>query len=301
MRNLGPAFMDRAYCPGTDFMRRLSQYCGYCDTLSAGLNVIISELDGGFHMNKPLFVGITILVLATAGSARAADVLVGAAPVAGPPPVFYNWTGLYLGGNVGGHFGNDDISTSSLAAIDTISSTSLKPQGALAGLQVGYNWQIGNVLLGIELDGNWMDGTASRTLTNFAAPLNRGDVLATDVNPVFLTTLRPRLGVIFDRWLLYVTGGVAFTTIKTTDSFTIQGRPAFTTSNSATRTGETIGGGLEYAFLDSWTFKAEYLYTSFGSYDTDIENNILVHHKYSDNIARIGLNYRFFGPVYWKY
>jgi outer membrane immunogenic protein len=98
-----------------------------------------------------------------------------------------------------------------------------------------------------------------------------------------------------------VTGGVAFTTIKTTDSFTIQGRPAFTTSNSATRTGETIGGGLEYAFLDSWTFKAEYLYTSFGSYDTDIENNILVHHKYSDNIARIGLNYRFFGPVYWKY
>ena len=255
-------------------------------------------------MIKPLLAGLaglTVLTLEAAGSARAADVLVGAAPVAGPPPVVYNWTGFYLGGNVGGHFGNDDISTTTgVAAIDTISSTALKPQGVLAGLQAGYNWQIGNVLVGIELDGNWMDGTASRTLTNFGPPLNRGDVLATDVNPVFLTTVRPRLGVVFDRFLVYVTGGLAVSTFKTTDSFT-QGGTVFATSKSTTRTGETIGGGLEYAFLDSWTFKAEYLYTSFGSYDTDIQNNTVVHHKYSDNIARIGLNYRFFGPVYWKY
>ena len=252
-------------------------------------------------MIKRLLAGLTVLTLAAAGSARAADVLVGAAPVAVPPSVVYNWTGFYLGGNVGGHFGNDDISTTTgLVGIDAISSTSLKPRGVLAGLQAGYNWQIDKVLVGIEFDGNWMDGTASRTLTNFGPPLNRGDVLATDVNPVFLTTIRPRLGVVFDRFLVYVTGGLAFATIKTTDSFT-QGGTVLATSTSTTRTGETIGGGLEYAFLDSWTFKAEYLYTSFGSYDTELQNNIFVHHKYSENIARIGLNYRFFGPVYWKY
>jgi opacity protein-like surface antigen len=73
-----------------------------------------------------------------------------------------------------------------------------------------------------------------------------------------------------------------------------------------TRTGETIGGGLEYAFLDSWTFKAEYLYVSFGSFDTTIQRpvtpvSLSLQHKYSDNVARLGLNYRFFGPVYWKY
>jgi outer membrane immunogenic protein len=257
-------------------------------------------------MIKRLLAGITILALAAGGSARAADVLVGGAPIVPPPPlpVFYNWTGFYLGGNIGGHFGgNVDISTTTgLAQVDLLTPTSLTPQGALAGLQAGYNWQIGNVLLGIELDGNWMDGTASRTLTNFPPPLNRGDVLSTSVNPVFLTTVRPRLGVIYDRLLVYVTGGVAFSTIKTTDSFTTQGGTVlFSTNTSETRTGETIGGGLEYAFLDSWTLKAEYLYTSFGSFDTDIQNNIVVHHKYSDNIARIGLNYRFFGPVYWKY
>ena len=254
-------------------------------------------------MSKPLLVGITVLALATVGSARAADVLVGGAPVAMPPPVFYNWTGFYLGGNLGGHFGNDDTSTTTgIDAIDTVSATSLKPEGVLAGLQAGYNWQVGNILVGIELDGNWLDGTASRTLTNFRSPLlNPGDVLSTSVNSVFLTTLRPRLGVVFDRLLVYVTGGLAFSTVKTTDTFTIQGGTTFVANNSATRTGETIGGGLEYAFLDSWTVKAEYLYVSFGSYDTDIPTNIHVHHKYSDNIARIGLNYRFFGPVYWKY
>ena len=144
-------------------------------------------------MIKRLLAGLTVLTLAATGSARAADVLVGAAPVAVPPPVVYNWTGFYLGGNVGGHFGNDDISTTTgLVGIDAISSTSLKPRGVLAGLQAGYNWQIDKVLVGIEFDGNWMDGTASRTLTNFGPPLNRGDVLATDVNPAFLTTIRPR-------------------------------------------------------------------------------------------------------------
>ena len=105
-----------------------------------------------------------------------------------------------------------------------ISSTSLKPRGVLAGLQAGYNWQIDKVLVGIEFDGNWMDGTASRTLTNFGPPLNRGDVLTTDVNSEFLTTIRPRLGVVFDRFLVYVTGGLAFATIKTTNSLQAEER-----------------------------------------------------------------------------
>ncbi len=258
---------------------------------------------------KRFLAGVAVLMLGAARSALAADGSVDAPVImyAPPVPVVYNWTGFYLGGNVGGHFGNDDITTTTgIPAIDGITATSLTPQGVVAGLQVGYNWQIGSVLVGIELDGNWLDGTASRTLTNFRAPINPSDVMTNSVNAVFLTTVRPRIGVVFDRLLLYATGGLAVSTIKTTDTFAALGGTFLTaTDNSMTRTGETIGGGLEYAFLDSWTFKAEYLYVSFGSFDTTIQRpvapvSLSLQHKYSDNVARIGLNYRFFGPVYWK-
>lgn len=260
-------------------------------------------------MIKSFLAGIAIMALGSGGSALAADVMVERFGPIVPPPVAYNWTGFYLGGTVGGHFGHAEVSADAgVTAIDSVSATSLRPQGALAGLQAGYNWQIGQVVVGIELDGNWLDGTASRTLTNFRAPFNPADVMTNTASSVFLATLRPRLGVVFDRLLLYVTGGLAFSTIKTSDTFTSLGGTALAVNNNSTCTGETIGGGFEYAFLDSWTFKAEYLYVSFGSFDTTVGTTpialgatpITVHHKYSDNIARVGLNYRFFGPVYWK-
>jgi outer membrane immunogenic protein len=76
------------------------------------------------------------------------------------------------------------------------------------------------------------------------------------------------------------------------------------TDRRVTRTGETIGGGIEYAILDSWTLRLEYLFITFGSYDVNINvpsvpQGTTVEHQFTDNVARIGLNYRF--PVYWRY
>jgi outer membrane immunogenic protein len=93
-----------------------------------------------------------------------------------------------------------------------------------------------------------------------------------------------------------VTGGLAFETFIADDTFTFGGE----TNRKVTRTGETVGGGIEYAVLDSWTLRLEYLYVTFGSFDTDLPlAPIAVHHQFSDNVVRIGINHRF--PVYWNY
>ena len=258
-------------------------------------------------MKKLIIIGLSFIALSDAGSALAADVAVEPIyPSYGIAlPVAYNWTGFYIGINLGGHFAKDEIGTTSFdfpgsGVIDTTSATSLAPNGILAGMQIGYNWQVGRILLGIELDGDWLGGSASRTLS-FGPPLNPVDVMTNSSKTQFLTTVRPRVGVVLDRWLIYATGGLAFETFITNDTFTFPRATDLTSVDKrTTRTGETIGGGVEYAVLDSWTLKLEYLYVTFGSFDTDILSEpITVHHHYVDNLVRLGLNYRF--PVYWKY
>src|SRR5262245_19594740 len=113
-------------------------------------------------MKKVILVGLSVIPSLTAldigGSALGADVA--AEPIypsyGVPVSVAYNWTGFYIGANVRGHFAKDEISTTSVgfpgrAVIDAASGTSLAPSGILAGLQLGYNWQVGRFLLGIEV------------------------------------------------------------------------------------------------------------------------------------------------------
>jgi len=234
-----------------------------------------------------------------------------------PPPQVYNWTGFYIGGNAGGHWGTDKITTTTnpvalgaavAAELDSRSPVSLHPDGFIGGIQLGYNWQVNNWFIGIEGDANWLGGTASRTLGFAGAALvNPGDIMTNSSEAKFLATIRPRVGITFDRILLYATGGVAFGTVKTNDTFCGFGCPpgdpsvVQAVSATTTRTGWTVGGGLEYGITNNWSVKAEYLYVDLGSFDTvmptcascGFPTDITVHHKYTDNIARAGLNYRF--------
>ena len=245
-------------------------------------------------MKKFLVIGLSLIAVNIGGSALAADVAVEAPvyPSYGVPVITaYNWTGFYIGANVGGHFAKDDI-------IEFNAPISVSPRGILGGLQVGYNWQVGRLFMGLKSDGNWLGGAASASQTVLGPPLTT--VINNDSKAKFLMTVRPRVGVALDRWLIYVTGGLAFETFITNDTLV---SPAVLTGTNrrVTRTGETIGGGIEYAVLDSWTLRVEYLYVTFGSYDVNINTigAITVQHHYSDNVARVGLNYRF--PVYWRY
>jgi outer membrane immunogenic protein len=268
---------------------------------------------------KKVLLGTFALAALMAGPATAAD-LARPAPVYVPPPPIvvpiFSWTGCYIGGNVGGHWGKDNLSSTTdpvgwgvagAAFIDgRLSPGSYNPDGFIGGIQGGCNLQYNSFVFGAEADADWLGGTTSRTVINNVpvAPPVIGDFMANSTNATFLSTVRARLGVAADRALFFVTGGAAFGTVKTTDSFSSFGGTVLaTTSNSTTRTGWTVGGGLEYAFTGNWIGKIEYLYVNLGTFDAVIPScvtcavgsDITVHHQYRDNIVRVGLNYKFGG------
>jgi outer membrane immunogenic protein len=236
----------------------------------------------------------------------------------------YSWTGCYVGGNIGGHWGNDSFTVAadpvgwfvpaSNAFINSFFPTTLKPSGVIGGVQAGCNLQTGGFLLGGEADANWLGGTASRILVAPpGVPIAAGDFMANSTEATFLSTLRARLGVTFDRALFYVTGGLAIGTIKTADSFAGgSGTLLASTDNRTTRTGGTVGGGFEYAFTGNLSAKVEYLYVNLGSFDTNIpscpgcnpgSDITLYRNRFTDNIVRVGLNYKFgnyYAPVVTK-
>ena len=143
-------------------------------------------------------------------------------------------------------------------------------------------------------------GTAQRTLSGFpgTAP---GDFMTNSTGATALATVRPRLGWVLDRNLFYITGGYAFGNVRVTDSFGFFGGSFVGAFNTTGRqSGWTVGAGYEYAFAGAWSVKVEYLYVNLGGPVNTIPGplaaapaNIRVQHDYSDNIARVGVNYHF--------
>jgi outer membrane immunogenic protein len=256
-------------------------------------------------------IALTIAVLGVSG-AFAADLPPASAPVSDYRPVAtpFTWTGCYIGANGGWHRGQDQLTTTSSAAnfvaggdvfLDGLTPVTYNPSGGTAGGQVGCNGQLGYFVASLEGDANWVTGTESRTLVvganAFIAP---GDFLFDQTKATFLATARARLGVAVDRVLFYVTGGAAFGTLRTVDTLgTFGGALISPVNSSISRAGWTVGGGVEWAFLGNLIVKAEYLYVDLGTFDVPIPcqflcttaNDTVVHHKYTDNVFRLGLNY----------
>lgn len=217
--------------------------------------------------------GITTGISAIAGAASAADL---ARPVPAPyytkAPAFappYSWTGFYLGINGGGAFGS--------SSWDSTGSRDIS--GGLVGGTLGYNYQFGQAVVGVEGDIDWADinGTTSN-----ACP---GGCKTSDT---WLSTVRGRLGYAADRFMPYVTGGAAFGDIRAQAPGLGQ--------VGADRSGWTLGGGLEAALTTNWTAKVEYLYVDLGSFNCGLNcgaglttDNVSFH----TNILRAGVNYKF--------
>jgi outer membrane immunogenic protein len=221
-----------------------------------------------------------LALLATTYSAQAADM---------PRPVYkgmrsviayYNWTGFYAGIQGGYGWGDSTWSTSALGT-----AVSNKPTGYLLGGTVGYNYQTGSFVWGLEGDLAWADIKDS---------VNCGLGLTCETANRWLGTARVRVGYAFDRFLPYVTGGAAFGEVRATTT------PGGVTAKD-TRMGWTAGAGLEYAFLGNWTAKIEYLYVDLGSFDTGFTAPILTNVSMKENIVRAGLNYRFSGPIFTRW
>jgi outer membrane immunogenic protein len=262
------------------------------------------------YVSQNFGMGIALGVALLASQASAADL--GVKALAPPPVVAFAWNGWYFGGNVGGHWGNDKLSTATSdpsgffppggpAAIDGASPTTLKPGSFAGGFQGGYNWQFGQYVAGIEGDFDWLLTSSTRALTGIpvVSPL---DIETNSDRPTYLATVRPRLGMVLldPRLLIYATGGLAIGRIVTTDSYSAAGGVNLAAIGLAkTQTGWTVGGGLEYAFANNWSAKAEYLYADLGSFSATAPpfvgtaTTIAYTHKYTENLARVGVNYHF--------
>jgi outer membrane immunogenic protein len=268
-------------------------------------------------MRKLLPGSVALIALGLSIPAMAADLEVGAPAYKATQPILraHDWTGFYIGGNVGGHWGFDKITTSTDVdfetlgaagggAIDAASPVTLHPKGFIGGVQAGYNLEGSGGVFGIEVDANWLGGSAMRSLTAIPV-INPLDVMTNTTQATFLSTFRMRWGttVLSDRSLLFVTAGFALETLKTTDTMGHFGNTIITSASSSTTSpGLVAGGGFEYAFTDNVSAKVEYLFVSVKSVGTTIPatagnaDSIAVNHDYKDNIGRFGLNFKFGGP-----
>ena len=190
----------------------------------------------------------------------------------------YNWTGFYLGANLGGaskvqssslsieNDPNNYFAPAVVPEVENRGSLNLDDTGVTGGVQAGYNRQSGSLVWGVELDFNWL-GLSSRHSDTFRFSTNNAPYsLTVRESTEWLLTARPRVGWALDRWLFYLTGGIAASHSTFKQSFE---EPPFTpnpetVSVSRTRVGWTVGTGIEFALGRNWSAKAEYLYARFG-------------------------------------
>ena len=272
--------------------------------------------------------GVAFILFAS-GSGFAADLArkTVKAPPPPPPAPVYNWTGWYVGLNAGAAIGHatQDPTFSAPNCTGASSTANICPQLIAflsteqgmnstvftGGGQLGYNWQWGGLVYGFEADVEYMPLRGSFAVQSsipapvagrFNTPFSSGSV-TTD----WLVTIRPRVGWAFDRFLVYGTGGLAVThqhnSLTDIDSTTIGGVIGTFNATSSQTVGWTAGGGIEYAFSNSWSVKAEYLYLDFGNVTASAGGgvsglgldsaSVSVTSHLTANIVRAGLNYQF--------
>ncbi|MFG1205053.1 outer membrane protein [Xanthobacter aminoxidans] len=198
-------------------------------------------------------------------------------------PVF-SWTGFYIGANVG--YGGDSFNYDVNYFGAPVANASLHSSGFFVGGQIGYNYQFANnVVLGVETDLQWSDISGTASASVLALP-----VVSAGSSVDYFGTIRARLGYAIDRFLPYITGGVAYG--KTATNASLLGVPLF--SESSTNWGWTVGAGGEFAITNNWTFKAEYLYVDLGSNDLTLPiGGYTVSNDTKFHTFKAGVNYKF--------
>ena len=230
---------------------------------------------------KKLLLGSAAFLLLSAGVASATDMPIKAPVYKAAAP--FSWSGLYVGAHGGYGWGKDRFFDGSIIGGET---SNFDPRGGFGGLQIGYNQQLGgtNWVLGTEFDISWGRLKDSALSSTIALPGTiKIDMFGTD---------RARLGYAFDRTLVYVTGGMAWSNndvgltggaLRNFDGYHV---------------GWTAGAGLEYAFDPRWSVKIEYLYADLGKSKHLLLGGIPEStNGLSLNMVRAGINYRFGNPV----
>jgi outer membrane immunogenic protein len=281
---------------------------------------------------KHFGLGSIALAAMIAGPAMAADLPRKAPPP--PPPVVYEWTGFYIGADVGKRWSRSEFLLTGVTGFAGYTAAGAVPvsfdgSNFRYGFYAGYNWQASSlVVLGAEADFGWGNNTQTRNGFLPGAPLTAIPLSQANENRSFETrwdwSLRARAGVLVTpQVLLYVTGGPSWQRFNTSafcnnfqtgGNLTVCGNvgaPSQTVTNGATRSGWTFGGGIEGMLWSNWIARAEYRYSDYGTAtltDTVIAPALAAGAmSFTYNIrlrtqtALFGLAYKFGGPVIAKY
>lgn len=214
-------------------------------------------------------------LVATTGMVVAADLgrrgpTVNPVPVMAPVP-YFNWSGLYVGAHAGYGWGSKEWSD-----VGPFSSHDI--DGFIGGGQVGYNFQVGQIVFGVEGD---LSGTRADGASQFA-----GQTFESRVD--WVATLTGRLGYAANNWLFYAKGGAAWAN----DEF-LYSRGGFAGGVGETRTGWTVGAGVEVGFAPNWSAKLEYNYMDFGNDRASFGPGDAFNIDQQMHVVKAGINYRF--------
>lgn len=230
------------------------------------------------------------VVFVGASGAHAADAIVyeEPAPVISAP--VFSWTGGYLGGQVGWGWAKSSFD------VEGYKIGHMKPNGFLGGIYGGYNFDLGNnVVLGLDGDVtfNNQKDSISETFTDGSDSLTLGAESKLRTSGA----VRARAGYAFDRWLPYVSAGVAIGSVKNSvsasgviDGVSFDGSE----STSKTHVGWTAGAGVDYAATDNVILRLEYRYSDYGKKNYSVVDDVVsVRNKFKTNEVRLGVAYKF--------
>jgi outer membrane immunogenic protein len=255
-----------------------------------------------------------------AGSAYAADMPLKAPPAAPPAPT---WTGWYIGINGGGGWGSVDPSASdvgpdlffaagNIPAVTAGASQHFNMSGGLAGGQMGYLYQAGPAIVGVEVGFDWsgLSGSAHNGPTTY--PVTPGSAFSWNLSAKSdsLFTALGRVGPDMRMWFPYVTTGVAVSHLTYSANFVDTFYPSnITNSFSKDAAGWVIGGGVEFRLAERWLLRGEYLHMDFGSingsgpivctpgvgvcFGGGISTTFAFSTKFTENVGRVALSYKF--------
>lgn len=218
-----------------------------------------------------LIIGMALLATSAQAGADAADPVV---------PQVFDWNGFYLGADLGYAFSNSKFDFKDGGALN-------RPEQSigsfLMGVHAGYNRQFSSVVLGVEGDLDYLNGHKDGII-------KFGQTSAySEVSRDWEASFRGRAGYALDRFLPYVTAGLAFTNYNTGYGPAVKNGPV-TLSYKGTMTGWTAGGGLDFAFTDHLFGSAEYRYSDFG---TRIDSSEGAKSELTSQALRLGMSYKF--------
>ena len=302
------------------------------------------------HMKKLSIASVALL--SSISAAFAADMPVKARPM--PVAEVWSWSGFYIGLNAGGSWSDNrrnytlglpagtpapifsncgspaGVPPLVIAAVANpfdLSSSCGSDSSFIGGAQIGYNWQAGAWVFGLEADGAWqrlVDRSFTRFATNgavFPVPMGAftGDTTYLKSEATGLGTFRGRVGYTGGQWLLYATGGAAvggvshsFTEVLspgTACAAVGPGTACRSVSGNDTKWGWTVGAGVEWMFARNWSVGAEYLYVDLGKTTLTLAPNGNIFFPATStatfedrqHVARVKLNYHFNAPLVAKY